>query len=170
MSDNLFDESSGLENQRSEGAQQVSEEEDKPARSLSRWSHVIAGLVFCLLYFPFDDHPWSWPVACAVSYTTFVYAIALGLSLDDAADFFGDPRAPKYAATLLLPHALILAPVTFLAYLWLSAIPLLPRWVTEVHRVSLWQLCGLIPVWFAGTREGIWMSGKFKRRLRERED
>jgi hypothetical protein len=162
----MFDDSTSLENE-TEDAQEPSEEEDKPARSLSRWSHVIAGLVACLLYLPFRDHPWSWPVALAVAYTVFVFAIALGLSLDDADDFFGDPYVPKCVATLLLPHGLILAPVTFLAYLWLRATPLLPHWVTEVHRLSLWQICGIVPVWFAGTREGIWMSGEIKRRLRE---
>lgn len=112
----MFDDLSSLENQ-TEDAQKPSEEEDKPARSLSRWSHVIAGLIFCLLYLPFRTHPWSWPVAIAVSYSAFVFAIALGLSLNDADDFFGDPRVPEYVATLLVPHALILVPVTFLAYL-----------------------------------------------------
>jgi len=164
----MFDELSGLENQ-SEAQQASVEEADKPARSLSRWSHVIAGIVFCLVYFPFQGHPWNWPVACAVSYTVFVFAIALGLSLDDADDFFGDPRVSKVVAILLLPHALILMPVTFFAYLWLRAIPLLPLWVTEAHRLSLWQMCILVAVWFAGTREGVWMSGEIKRRLRTRE-
>jgi hypothetical protein len=169
MSGNLFEDSCDVGHQVKE-SEQLLADDDKPARSYSRYSHVIAGLVFCLLYLPFKSHSWSWPVACAVSYTTFVFAIALGLSLDDASDFFGDPRVVKYAATLLLPHALILAPVTFLWYLWLVATPLLPRWVTEVHRVSLWQLCGIVPTWFVGTREGIWMSEKFKRRRQETEN
>lgn len=52
----MFDDLSSLENQAGE-TQKPSEEQDKPARSLSRWSHVIAGLIFCLLYFPFRGHP-----------------------------------------------------------------------------------------------------------------
>ena len=150
-----------------EDAEDRAEDQEKPARTWSRWSHVVAGVIFCLVYVPFRGHPWAWPVSVATSYSAFVFAIALGLSLDDYNDFFGDPRIPEYVATLLLPHALILTPITYLAYLWHNAIPLLPNWVTEVHRLSLWQLCGILPAWFVGTREGIWLSGKIKRRLRE---
>ncbi len=162
----MFDDLSSLENQ-AEESQKPSEEDDKPARSLSRWSHVIAGLIFCLLYFPFRGHPWSWPVAIAASYSAFVFAIALGLSLDYGDDFFGDPRVPEYVAGLLLPHLVILVPITLLAYLWLRAVPALPQWATEVHRVSLWEVCGVVFFWLAGTREGIWLSGKIKRRFPE---
>jgi hypothetical protein len=166
----MFDGLSSRENQ-TEDAQKLPEEEDKPARSLSRWSHVIAGLIFCLLYLPFRDRPWSWPVAISVSYSVFVFAIALGLSLNDGADFFGDPLVPEYVAKLLLPHALILAPVTLLAYLWLRAIPILPHWLNvEGHYGSTWQLCGIVFFWFAGTREGIWLSGRIKRRVAECAD
>jgi hypothetical protein len=166
----MFDDLSSLENE-TEDAQKSSEEEDKPARSLSRWSHVIAGLILCLLYLPFRSHPWSWPLAIAVSYSAFVFAIALGLSLDDAADFFGDLRVPEYVATLLPQHSLILAPVTFLAYLWLCAIPILPHWMNvEAHYGSVWKVCGIALFWFVGTREGIWLSGKIKRRLAKFED
>jgi hypothetical protein len=163
----MFDDLSSMENQ-AEETQKPSEEQDKPARSLSRWSHVIAGLIFCLLYFPFRGHPWNWPVAIAASYSAFVFAIALGLSLDYGDDFFGDPRVPEYVATLLVPHLLILAPVTLLAYLWLRAIPFLPPWMNaEGHYGSTWQLCALVLLWLAGTREGIWLSGKIKRRFPE---
>lgn len=163
MSDDLL----SLENQ-TEETQKSPEEEDRPARTLSRESHIIAILVFCLLYFPFRGHPWNWPVAIAVSYSAFVFAIALGVSLNDAADFFGDPHVPEYVAALLLPHLLILAPVTLLAYLWLRAAPILPHWlVVESRRGSLWQLCGIVFFWFVGTREGIWLSWRIKRKFPE---
>ena len=166
----MFDDLTSLEG-RAEEAQKPSEEEDKPARSLSRWSHVIAGLVFCLMYFPFQDHPWSWVVAIAVSYSAFTFAIALGLALDDADDFFGDSRVLRCVATLLLPHALILAGITLAAYLWLYVTPMLPPWFAHRgQRLSLWDLCGIVLVWFAGTREGIWMAGRIKRRLREHRE
>src|SRR5579859_5391380 len=113
----MFDDLSSLENQ-TEEAQTSSEDGDKPARSLSRWSHVVALLVFCLVYFPFQNHPWAWPVAIAVSYSAFVFAIAIGLSLDYADDFFGDPRIPRFVAKLLLPHAPILTVIAFAAWLW----------------------------------------------------
>jgi hypothetical protein len=163
----MFDEFSQDENPQE--TSEESEDEEKPARSWSRWSHVIAGLTFCLLYFPFRDRPWSWPVAVAVSYSAFVFAIGLGLSLDDSVDLFGDPRVPEYVARLLLPHALILAPVTFVAYLWVRAVPVLPHWITsEAPRYgSVWQLCGLVLFWFVGVKEGLWLSGKIKRHRAE---
>ena len=160
----MFDESS-----ESEDTEERAEEEEKPARNWSRWSHVIAGVIFCLLYFPFRGHPWCWPVAVAVSFSVFVFAIGLGLSLDDSVDLFGDARIPEYVARLLLPHALILTPVTLVAYLWVRIMPVLPSWMTsEVPRYgSFWQLCGLVLFWFVGTREGIWLSGKIKRHRAE---
>ena len=100
--------------------QPEAEADDKPARMWSAWSHVIAGLVFCLLYFPFDRHPWAWPLAVAVSYSAFVFSIGLGLSLDNADVIFGDPRIAGYVVTLLPDHTLILVPVTVVAYLMLA--------------------------------------------------
>jgi hypothetical protein len=166
----MFEDSSSLENQAQE-TQKPSEEEGQPSRWLSRWSHVIAGLVFCLLYFPFQSHPWCWPVAIAGSYTVFAFAIALGLAFDNTDDFFGDPRAPKNVAKLLMPHTLILALIILAAYLWLRLKSILPPWIThESHRGSWWDLCLLLLVWFAGTREGVWMAGRIKSGLPERED
>ena len=166
----MFDDLNSFDG-RAEEAQKPSEGEDKPARSLSRWSHVIAGLVFCLIYLSFQNHPWSSLVAIAVSYSAFTFAIALGLALDNADDFFGDSRAFRCVATLFLPHALILAGVMLVAYLWLHVTAMLPTWfVHRGRRLSLWDLCGIVLVWFAGTREGIWMAGSIKRHLRVRED
>lgn len=168
----MFDDISSLEGQTQED-QNSSEEKDKPARSLSRWSHVVALVVFCLVYFPLQNHPWVWPVAIAISYSTFVFAIAIGLSLDYADDFFGDPRIPKYVAKLLLRHAPILAVITFAAWLWLRAFPTLPRWMSvesNYHHVSLWELCGVVLFWGAGIREGKWMASKIKPQLTESAD
>jgi Na+/proline symporter len=160
----MFDELPDSED-RGELAHNPSEEQDKPARNLSRWSHVIAGLVFCLIYFPLRHHPWSWLVAVAVSYTVFTFAIALGLSLDDADDFFGDPRAVKSAAAMLLPHAPMLALIMLGGYGWLHIKPALPLWATAGRKLPPWDVLGIVVVWFAGTREGIWMASQIKRRL-----
>jgi Na+/proline symporter len=165
----MFDDLSSLENS-AEDTQKIPEAENEPSRWLSRWSHVFAGLAFCLLYFPFQSYPWSWYVAVAGSYSVFAFAIALGLGLDSADDFFGDPRVPKFVATLLLPHALILALITSAAYLWLRIGPTLPPWATGGRRLPLWSVCGLVVVYFAGTREGLWMADKIKRQFKERED
>ncbi|HXE07255.1 MAG TPA: hypothetical protein VN612_05125 [Acidobacteriaceae bacterium] len=134
------------------------------ARTWSKWSHVIAGAVFCLLYFPFDSHPWAWPIAVGGSYTAFAFAIGLGLSLTNADDLFGEPRIPEYVATLLPHHVLILAPVTLVAYLMLRAVPFLPSWMTEhLPRIgSVWLLCGLVLFYFVGVWEGEWLSGKIR--------
>jgi len=162
----MFDDSTKLENQ-NEGTQEPSEEADQPSRWLSRWSHVIAGVAFCLLYFPFQNRPWSLYVAVAGSYSVFAFAIALGLGLDCVDDFFGDPEVPKFVSALLLPHSLMLALITLATYLWLRIGAILPHWATEGRRLPLWDVCGVIVVWFAGTREGIWMAGRIKRRFGE---
>ena len=103
-------------------------------------------------------------MAVAASYSAFAYAIGLGLSLTNADDFFGDARIPKYVAKLLPYHALILTPVTLIAWLMLRAVPILPHWMTEhVPRIgSVWVLLGVLLFYFAGVREGIWLSRKIR--------
>jgi hypothetical protein len=165
----MFDELPGSDDRRGP-SHDLSDEQNKPARNLSRWSHVIAGLVFCLIYFPFQHHPWSWLVAVAVSYTVFTFAIALGLSLDDSDDFFGDSRAARCAAAMLLPHAPILALITLGGYEWLHMKSALPLWATEGRKLPPWDIFGIVVVWFAGTREGIWMASQIKRRLGRADD
>jgi len=167
----MFDDISSLENQ-PEASQKPSDDEDEPStRILSVWSHVIAGVIFCLLYFPFESHRWSWLVAIGCSYTAFVFAIALGVGLDFGDDFFGDARTPEYVATLLLPHALFLMLVVPAAYMWLHLKPILPHWITaEGQRLSLWEMCGIVVVWFAGTREGIWLAKKVRLRIAKNEE
>lgn len=167
----MFDDISSLENQ-TEDSQKRSDDEDEPStRMLSLWSHVIAILIFCLLYFPFERHSWGWLVAIACSYTAFVFAIALGVGLDFGDDFFGDARTPEYVATLFLPHALILMLVVPAAYIWFQLMAILPHWIAaEGHRLSLWEICGIVVVWFAGTREGIWLAKKIRLRVAKNEE
>jgi hypothetical protein len=166
----MFDELSGTEDSPEEMQKTLAADAAKPARDLYRWSHVIGLLAFCLLYFPFQHYRWSLLVAFAVSYSVFTFAIALGLALDDSSDFFGDSRAVKCVAALQLPHALILTLITVGGYLWLHFKPILPLWVTTDSRLSFWDYLGIFVLWFVGTREGIWMAGKIKSRLRQSED
>jgi hypothetical protein len=104
----MFDDSTSLENQTPD-AQKASEEEEKASSSVSRWSALIAMVVFCLIYFPFKNHPWSWLIAIAVSYSVAAFGVALGSALKDSDDFFGDSCVLKSLQALLLPHALILS-------------------------------------------------------------
>jgi hypothetical protein len=172
----MFDDLDTAE-QKTEEEQKLSEENDKPIRQMSLWSHVIAGIVFCLLYLPLKGHSWSLYLAAAVAYSVFAFAIAIGNALENLDDIFGDPRIPEYIATLLVPHAPILALIVFEVYLWAYFKLVLPPWMTHEHtgvvgpwKISYLDLCGVTVFWFAGTREGIWMARKIKRRLKETED
>ncbi len=161
----MAEESSNLGNQ-SENVQESSGKEDGSTRS--RWCALFASLVFSVTYFPFRHHPWILPVSVALTYSVMVFGIALAFSLSDTDDFFGDPRVPKYAATLLLPHMPLLSLITLAAWLWLRAIPMLPPWMnTATHYGSPWQLFGMVVMVFAGVREGNWMARKIKRRFAE---
>lgn len=169
----MFDNLADLEDQTEQlrEAQKPSEEEEEDKPYLWRWSPVISILVFCSLYFPFRSHPWSWFVAVASSYSVLVFIVALNFGFNDSSDFFGDSRAPKYVATLLLPHALFLALLMLAAYLWLHLIPTLPHWITvEGHKGSLWELFGIVLVSLAGLREGLWMARRIRHRLESSED
>lgn len=166
----MFDDLSSLES-RTESTKEISEGEAEPSRERMRWSGLIGGGVFLVLYLLFRSHPWGWPVAIAVSYTTAAFAIALTSALKYADDFFGDVCIPKYVAQLLLPHILILLPVTFAAWLWLRAVPLLPHWMTVEGRYpSLWEYCGIVAAAYAAVSEGDWLAAKIKRRSAEPED
>lgn len=162
----MFDDLSSLDNE----TEKASDEKDEPSRWLSRWSHVFAALAFCLLYFPLTDHPWCLYIAIAGSFSVFVFAIALGLGLDTADVFFGDPQVTKYVAIMLLPHILVLILIMSATYLWLRVESVLPLWATESRRLPLWDLVGLVVFYLAGTREGIWMGAKIKRQFQTPDD
>jgi hypothetical protein len=166
----MFEDSLGIENQTVDD-QKPSEGNGRPSWWVGRWAHVIALPTFCLLYLPFKDHPWAWQVAIAGSYSVFAFGRAFGSAFKDADDLFGNSQVPRCIATLLLPHALILAIITLAVSAWLHLKPVLPSWVTyEGREGSLWDLCLLIPLVIAGIREATWMAGKIMRRLDKPED
>jgi hypothetical protein len=73
--------------------------------------------------------------------------------------------------TLLLRQVVVLTLISFGAYLWFRLRISLPAWATqEGRRMSLWDLCGILLVYFAGIKEASWMATKIKRRFRETED
>ena len=166
----MFDDSSNLESL-NQDAHASSKDENKGFSSISRWSVLVAMAVFCLLYFPFQNYPWSWLVAIAGSYTVIAFGFAVGSVVKDADDFFGDPRVPKSLTTLLLPHAVILIPIMSGAYLWLHFQSKLPHWLTvEGRKGSLWDYCGILLGVIAAGREAEWMASKIKRQCEECED
>lgn len=147
------------------------QDEKKSSWWLGPWAHVPAGIVFCLLYFPFKDHPWSWYVAIAGSYTVYVFCRAFGSAFKDSNDLFGNSQVPGYVAKTLIPHALILAFITLGVFLWFYLKPSLPSWMThEGRRESLWDLIGWLVLAGAGISQGFWMTAKLKRRIEEAED
>jgi len=166
----MFEDSLGVENQ-TEDDQNSSESNEKSSWWVGRWAHVIAGVVFCLLYFPFSDRFWSWQVAITLSYAVFMLCCTCGLAFRDSDDFFGNLQVPRYMTTLLIRQVVILMLVSLGAYLWLRLKTILPEWAThEGRRSSLWVTCGLLLVYWAAVKEASYMAKKIKRHFRETED
>ncbi|MFP5235725.1 MAG: hypothetical protein ACLGSD_07470 [Acidobacteriota bacterium] len=158
---------SSYEGQSGDG-KEPSQEEGCGTSSFSRWLALTVILMFLLIYLPFPSNPWIWFIAIASSYTVAVFGIALHSAFDfsDADDLFGDSRVPRYAARLLLPHAVMMVPMMLGAYLWLHLEQALPHWVTvEGRKGSLWDLCGLLLVLVASIVEGTSLGSWIKRRL-----
>ena len=163
----MLNDRSSLEGQ-TEDEKESAQKQDTGTGSFSRWLAFIVFLVFLLIYLPFRNHPYSWFAAIASSYTVAVFGIALDSALDfaDADDFFGDSRVPRYVATLLLPHALVLIPIMLGAYLWLHLKLVLPHWITvEGRKGSLWDVVGLLLMLIASIVEGTSLGSWIKRRV-----
>jgi len=136
---------------------------------IGRWAHVITGLVFCLVYFPFDGRIWSWQVAATLSYIVFVLCCTCGLSFQDSDDFFGNLPVARFMAGLLVRQFVILAFVSVGLYEWRRVIPLLPTWANEraIRNLSLWEVAGIIVVYVIAVREATWMAKKIKQQFPE---
>lgn len=144
------------------------ETEEQSSWWIGRWAHVLAGVVFCLLYFPFEDRFWGWQVAVTLSYVVFMLSCTCGLAFKDADDFFGNLQVPRYMAMLLIRQVFVLAAVSIGAYLWFKLRVVLPPWATqEGRRMSLWDLCGILLAYWAAVREASWMAEKIKRHFIE---
>jgi len=136
---------------------------------IGRWAHVIAGLVFCMLYFPLSNHIWSWQVAVTLSYIVFMLCCTCGLSFQDSDDFFGSPEVVKYIAILMMRQFVILALISLCAFEWRHLIPILPSWTTAkaIRNLSFWEFGGIIAVYIIAIREATWMAKKLKQRFPE---
>jgi hypothetical protein len=135
------------------------------------WAHVIAGVVFCAIYFPFDQYIWSWQVAITLAYIVFMLCCTCGLAFKDSDDFFGNIRVPKFIGKLLLRQVLVLTSVSLAAYLWRYSKMILPGWVTqEGRRMSLWDYVGILLFYFIAVREARWMAARIKLQFPKIED
>jgi hypothetical protein len=151
--------------------QTSADDEGKSSWWIGRWAHVIAGVVFCLLYLPFEDRFWSWQLAITSSYVVFMLCCSCGLAFKDADDFFGNLQVPRYMGKLLIRQVVVLALVSLGAYLWFRSKAVLPAWVTqEGRRMSLWDLCGILLAYWAAVKESSWMARKIKSQFGEPED
>jgi hypothetical protein len=160
MFDDLETSASETEGQRSP------DEESRPSPQLYRWAHFPAILTVGVLILLFHGNPWRWQIAVGGGYTVYVFFFAFGSVFSDADDFFGDPRAPRYALKLMAPHLLILAPLLAGVALWFHLKPMLPEWMThEGRKGSIWDLFGWITLGLAGIAQGSWMARKIRRRF-----
>jgi hypothetical protein len=146
-------------------------DEAHPSSKLYRWAHIPAILVIALLIVLLRRHSWGWQIAIVAGYTVFVFWLAFGSVLHDADDFFGDPRVPRYAARMLVPHVLALVLLVSGVTLWFRLRPVLPEWVTqEGHKGSFWDLFGWMVLSLGGIAEGFWMGERLKRLFEESGD
>ena len=88
---------------------------EKSSCWIGRSAHVIAMVVFCLLYFPFYAHSRSWQVAITSSYIVFMLCCTCGMSFSDSDDFFGNLKVPEYLAKLLIRPILVLGLISLRA-------------------------------------------------------
>lgn len=154
-----------------EVATPLTDDENTKSSGLYRWAHFPAGLVFGMLFILFSGNPWRWQIAIGGGYTVYVFFFAFGSVLRDADDFFGDPRVPRYAVKLMIPHIFILLLIISGVSFWFHLRPLLPPWITqEGHKESLWDLFGWLVLIGVGIWQGSWMAKEIKRQFGVPED
>jgi len=145
--------------------------EEKSSWWIGRWAHVIAMVAFSVLYFPFTDHFWSWQLAITLSYVVFMLCCTCGLAFRDSDDLFGNPKVVQYMGDLLIRQIVILALVSVVAYFWRYLRQDLPAWIAQTgHRLSLWDMFGLVLAYVIAFREASWMANKIKGRFPELEE
>ncbi len=154
-------------NSRDKDEPEQAEPEEVSSWWIGRWAHVIAGVLFCILYFPLSDRRWSWLVAVTVSYIVFMLCCTCGLSFQDSDEFFGSPEVIRYIGLLLVRQILIIALISLVAYLWRYLIPMLPSWANAraYRNLSLWELGGVVLVYYVAVKEATWMARKIKQKF-----
>jgi hypothetical protein len=152
------------------------DEEQKPQKTeevnswwIGRWAHIIAFLVFGIVYFPFDDRVWSWQVAATLSYVALMLCCTCGLSFQDSDDLFGNLQVAGFMGILLVRQFVVLALISLGLYEWRHVVPLLPTWANEraIRNLSLWEVAGIIAVYVIALKEARWMAKKIKQQFPE---
>lgn len=165
----MFDDLDTAE-QKTEDTQEASDDESTSS-GLYRWAHFPAILVFGILIIPLHSYLWGWQIAICGGYTVYVFWFAFGLVLKDTDDFFGDPRVPRCAVELLIPHTFILVLIFLGVTEWFRLKSILPGWAThEGRKESLWDLAGWLALACAGIWQGFWMGKRIKHRFVEPND
>jgi hypothetical protein len=114
---------------------------------------------------------WSWYVAIGATYTAFVLLLALGSTLKDLDDLFGNPEVLRFLPKLLLLHATPLGLLLAGLFSWLHLKSVLPEWLThEGPRGSLWDLLGCLLLPCITIGEGVWLGGKVEQRFGEDDE
>jgi hypothetical protein len=140
------------------------EEAATTSYGLGRWAHFPALFVFGILFGLMSGHAWRWYVAIDGAYTVYVFAFAIGSTIKDFDDFFGNPEMQRCAASLMIPHVLVLAALTYGTYLWFHLNSILPSGLSQRGRkASLLDLLGWVVLAAAGITQGIWMARRIKR-------
>jgi len=148
-----------------------SKEDQKSSWWIGRWAHVIAMLAFSVLYFPFADRFWSWQIAITLSYVVFMLCCTCGLAFRDSDDLFGNLKVARFIGDLLTRQIVILVLVSVVAYFWHFLKQVLPGWIAQTgHRLSLWDMFGLVLAYVIAVREASWMANKIKGRFPELEE
>ena len=156
-------------NRTQDDEQKPQETEEVNSWWIGRWAHVIALLVFGIVYGPFDDRIWGWQVAATLSYIVFLLCCTCGLSFQDSDDFFGNLPVARFMGSLLVRQFVILALISLGLYEWRHVIPLLPTWANEraIRNLSLWEVAGIIVVYLIAVREATWMAKRIKQQFPE---
>jgi len=138
---------------------------------IGRWAHVIAMLIFSVLYFPFANRTWSWQIAITLSYIAFMLCCTCGLAFRDSDDFFGNLEVAQYMGDLLVRQIVVLAGISVMTYAWHFLKRVLPDWFAQTgHKLSLWDMFGLVLAYVVAVREASWMAENIKRRFPELEE
>jgi len=124
---------------------------------------VLAGVTFCILFFPFMHRPWGLPVATLCAYTVLVFSLAFrdeNCSLDRTQV---QEKLPLFAAM----HLPFLLAVYGIVLEWTHLASDMPNWLTvRGRRGSLYEWILIAILCLVAWRQEHWMRVIVKRSVR----